>query len=371
VGVLAEQHRHDLHDRRLRRRRASRRCTWSAAWAWTSWRSRRRSRCTSSALIARGHVCSRWGSRCSSGTSSATASLALRPLEHLERPPDPRITRKCPPRKHFEGSRHERPRRDPTPVGNTSAPCSSTRSARGCRCSSRARRDAGKSRLVEHMAAQAGAAAGHRLLPRRHERVDLLGRWLLHGGRDRVAGRARDPGGADRAPSCTWTRSPKRDRRHRRHPPAGRPPPAARTSTATTRCSRRARVPARRELQPRLPARAQGTQAVDPSALRIVVPRLPRSPDLEERSWSASRAVDRAWRAAGRAGRQASRGRRPRLAEVPSTRLLVHAARLIESGPPTASGLRRGHRARPSPTRWSCSRRSVTSSPWCSDASPR
>ena len=96
----------------------------------------------------------------------------------------------------------------------------------------------GKSRFVEAMAARVGRPLVTVACNDETSAADLLGRWLVTRRRHRLAGRAGDARRADRAPSSTWTRSPRRARTSSwsciRFPTIA----AGSTSTATTRSCR-------------------------------------------------------------------------------------------------------------------------------------
>ena len=127
------------------------------------------------------------------------------------------------------------------------------------------------------------------------------------------------------------------------HPSADRRPahPADRQDGRAARGA--SRVPARRVLQPGLPARPQGPEAEHAPALRRARVRLSAARSSRRRS-SSTRAASNADRAialvtlTGRLRQLGDRG----LAEVPSTRLLVAAARLIAGRHPARDGLSHG-----------------------------
>ena len=120
---------------------------------------------------------------------------------------------------------------------------------------------------------------------------------------------------------------------HRRHPRAHRPPPDPADREDGRAAPRPPRLPARHLLQPRLPERAQGPQAVDPPAVRQPRVRLPgrrrRGDDHRPRGRRRRRAVRGSWRSIGEKTRNL---REHGFHEGVSTRLLVYAAQLVVGG---------------------------------------
>jgi nitric oxide reductase NorQ protein len=191
----------------------------------------------------------------------------------------------------------------------------------------------GKSRFVEAMAARARAPARHRRVQRR----DLAPRTCSGAG---WCAAARPSGRTGPSPARCAGRDPlpRRGRRgargrDRRHPPAERSPPPALHRSPRRDAVAAPGVHARRELQPRLPARAEGAQALHAPALRRARLRLPRA-RRRGRDRRAEAGVDAGRRRASSSPSPARSARwtSPGLAETVSTRLLVSAARLIRAG---------------------------------------
>ena len=175
--------------------------------------------------------------------------------------------------------------------------------------------------------------------------TDLVGRYLLSG--DETVWM---DGPLTRAVRCGAYLLPRRGRRgpqghHRGDPLAHRPSPDAADREDGGAPRGAPRLPARHLLQPRLPERAEGPEAVDPPALRQPRVRLP-GVDIEARS-SRTRAASTPSSPGGwpRIGEKVRNLREHGFEEGVSTRLLVYAAQLAVQRHRATTGLRRGHRA--------------------------